>query len=108
MTLSLVGDSELRLNHKLWARVVSVRDTGTVSILRQEGDRNCGTSTARRAPFRIWSDRAQATAHRRMTGEGRSVVTGICQELPMMLLGVQSSLRGKVTPEVFLEACRFS
>lgn len=87
MTLSLVGDSELRLNHKLWARVVSVRDTGTVSI---------------------WSDRAQATAHRRMTGEGRSAVTGICQELPMMLLGVQSSLRGKVTPEVFLEACRFS
>lgn len=53
-------------------------------------------------------DRAQATAHRRMTGEGRSAVTGICQELPMMLLGVQSSLRGKVTPEVFLEACRFS
>ena len=102
MTLSLVRGSELRLDHKLWARVVSVQDTGTVSVLRQEGGRNCVPHSG------SGGDRAQATANYRMSGEGRAAGTGICQELPMMLLGVQSSLRGKVTPEVSLEACRFS
>lgn len=74
MTLSLVGGSELRLDHKVWARVVSVRDTGTVSILRQEGGRNCGTSTAHRAPFRIWW--GQSSGHSPPQDEWRGQVCG--------------------------------
>lgn len=52
-------------------------------VFRQEGGRNCVPHSG------SGGDRAQATANYRISGQGRSAVTGICQELPMMLLGVQ-------------------